>query len=125
MYTRHLGNFGYLFDNETLEPLQMAPVFDFNRAMLFNLTDDQFQRDDMDDLFAQPCTDGGFVPNAKSVLTDEIRAELKNLQGFTFQRSEVVNWSDARLNKYEAFIDSQINRILGQTKIIIHDAPVL
>lgn len=79
----------------------------------------------MDNLFARPCTDGGFVPNAKSVLTDEIRAELKNLRGFTFKRSGVVNWSDARLNKYEAFINSQINRILGQTKIIIHDAPML
>ena len=120
---RHLGNFGYLIDNDALKPLQMAPVFDFNRAMLFNLTDDQFQREDMNNLFAQPCTDGGFVPNAKSVLTDEIRADLKNLQGFTFCRSDIANWPDSRLDKYEQFIDFQINQILGQTKVIIHDAP--
>jgi hypothetical protein len=33
---RHLGNFGFLFDNETFEITGFAPLFDFNISMLCN-----------------------------------------------------------------------------------------
>lgn len=38
---RHLGNFGVLFDTNTMEIQTMAPVFDNNRSLLFDLDDDQ------------------------------------------------------------------------------------
>ena len=38
---RHLGNFGVLFDTDTMEIQTMAPVFDNNRSLLFDLDDDQ------------------------------------------------------------------------------------
>ena len=37
----HLGNFGVLFDTDTMEIQTIAPVFDNNRSLLFDLNDDQ------------------------------------------------------------------------------------
>ena len=34
---RHLGNFGFLFDNQTMEVKTAAPMFDHNRSLLFDL----------------------------------------------------------------------------------------
>ena len=120
---RHLGNFGYLIDNDTLKPLQMAPVFDYNRSMLFHLSPKQFREQNMEELFARPFTDGTFIDNARDMLTDEIIADLKKLHGFQFKKSGISDWADSRLQKYEQFIDTQIDQILGRTKVIIHDAP--
>ncbi len=70
---RHLGNFGLLMENESLTPLGMAPVFDHNRSMLFNLSDERFMAQDMDGLIdIYPRLMGEFNLNANDMLTDEI-----------------------------------------------------
>ena len=38
---RHLDNFGVLFDTDTMQAKTMAPVFDNNRSLLFDLDADQ------------------------------------------------------------------------------------
>lgn len=43
---RHLGNFGFLFDNQTMEVKTAAPMFDHNRSLLFDLDEDQLARPD-------------------------------------------------------------------------------
>ena len=40
---RHLGNFGALIDNDTISVIRMAPVFDNNRSLLFDMDDDQLK----------------------------------------------------------------------------------
>lgn len=120
---RHLGNFGYLVNNDTQIPAKMAPAFDFNRSMLFNLTDQQFGKENLNEIVATPFTDGAFITNAKEVLTEEIISDLKNMRGFKFKNSSIENWPNNRLSKYEQFIDSQIDNILGQTRKIIHNIP--
>lgn len=111
---RHLGNFGFIIDNRTQCPVRMAPVFDFNRSMRFNLSHKQFAEEDLSLGFATPFTEGGFVENAKAMLTPEIISDLKNLRGFQFRKSGIEDWPDARLIKYEKFIEKQIDEILGQ-----------
>ena len=39
----HLGNFGALIDNDTMSITRMAPVFDNNRSLLFDMDDDQLK----------------------------------------------------------------------------------
>lgn len=115
---RHLGNFGFLIDNETQTPLRMAPVFDNNRSMLFNLSDERFMAEDMEtliDIF--PRFEGEFNLNAHAMLNDSIKNDLKNLRDFSFQKNERYNWPDARLRKYEAFIVSQIDKILHRKQL--------
>lgn len=41
---RHLGNFGFLFDNQTMEVKTAAPMFDHNRSLLFDLDEDQLAK---------------------------------------------------------------------------------
>ena len=40
---RHLGNFGALIDNNTMSITRMAPVFDNNRSLLFDMNIDQLK----------------------------------------------------------------------------------
>lgn len=41
---RHAGNFGVLFDNDTLEPVKMAPVFDMNMCMLAGFMEQDLEK---------------------------------------------------------------------------------
>lgn len=43
---RHYGNFGALFDRETMEPISMCPVFDRNRSLFLDLDQDQLEHPD-------------------------------------------------------------------------------
>ena len=117
---RHLGNFGLLIDNDTLKPLGMAPVFDHNRSMLFNLDDERFMSQNMETLIdIYPRLMGEFNLNANDMLTDEIRNDLKNLSGFEFRLHDKFNWPKERLEKYQIFIDRQIDKILRREKLFV------
>ena len=41
---RHKGNFGIIFDTDTMEPIRMAPVFDNNQALLPYAEDADFKK---------------------------------------------------------------------------------
>lgn len=43
---RRYGNFGVLFDSETMEPISMCPVFDRNRSLFLDLDQDQLAHPD-------------------------------------------------------------------------------
>lgn len=117
---RHLGNFGFLLDNDTQQPVSMAPVLDHNRSMLFNLNDERFLEQNMDGLIdLYPRLTGEFNLNANEMLTDAIKNDLRNLEGFTFKRHSQYNWPEKRLKKYESFLNTQINKILGRKKLFI------
>ena len=98
----------------------MAPVFDHNRSMLFNLNDERFLEQNMDELIdLYPRLAGEFNLNANELLTDTIKNDLRNLEGFTFKRHSQYNWPEKRLKKYESFLNTQINKILGRKKLFI------
>lgn len=117
---RHLGNFGLLVDNDSLQIMGMAPVFDNNRSMLFNLNDEQFMSEDMDALIdVYPRLVGEFNLIANDMLTNSIKADLLNLQDFSFNKSGLADWPNERLEKYERFICRQIDKILKREKLFI------
>lgn len=117
---RHLGNFGLLIDNNSLQPFAMAPVFDNNRSMLFNLTDAQFMAEDMDRLIdIYPRLVGEFNLIASDMMTNSIKSDLLNLRDFQFRKSGLADWPDERLEKYEQFICRQIDKILKREKLFI------
>ena len=83
---RHLGNFGVLFDTDTMEIQTMAPVFDNNRSLLFDLDDDQLDHAERYIPRLTPRLGTDFVIAARALLTDAIRSDLVNLQGFAFRQ---------------------------------------
>ena len=72
---RHLGNFGFLFDNQTMEVKAPAPMFDHNCSLLFDLDEDQLAKPDWYISKCRPRIGVDFIKTAKGVLTDEIRQE--------------------------------------------------
>lgn len=40
---RHKGNYGILFQTDTLQPIKMAPVFDHNQSLLPYAMEDDFR----------------------------------------------------------------------------------
>jgi len=114
---RHLGNFGYLVDNETNEIIGAAPIFD-NGYGLFSLmtlpencaVDDfapiqSYLRGNHPALFDHWL---GF-PNAKSMRLGDCVARL---QGFRFRRHHHYNPSSDRITLIERFLRKRLDDIL-------------
>lgn len=110
---RHLGNFGVLVNNDTMEVLGMAPVYDNNRSLLFDMDMDQLtRRGDWCIQKCQPRFGIGFIPTAKGMLTDQLRAELEQLRGFEFQQHPYISAEQERLDILSEIVNRQIEQIL-------------
>lgn len=115
---RHSGNHGVVFDNDTLRIIRMAPVFDFNQALL-----PYAEESDLSDvgLYLQmigPRIGEDFVAVAKSVMTSAIKNDLINLHGFHFEECIVTEkFSRDRINSIETIINKQIKGILDKGKL--------
>lgn len=111
---RHLGNFGMLFDTNTLQICAPAPLYDNNRSLLFDLDDDQLERADWFIQKVKPRIGKSFLSMGKGMLTDSIRKDLKNLQGFRFENHSRVFISDKRLQILSRIVNRQISALLVQ-----------
>ena len=110
---RHLGNVGFLYDNDTMQILRMAPVYDNNRSLLFQFDDDQLmQHLDWCIRQCQPRLGGDFIKTAQAVLTDELRQELKNLVGFRFTPLAAFPADSPRLTLLSEAVNRQLRAIL-------------
>ncbi|MCD8022755.1 MAG: hypothetical protein LUF30_07235, partial [Lachnospiraceae bacterium] len=116
---RHRGNYGMLFDTDTLEITGMAPVFDHNQALLPYAEEEDFQN--MDSYLSERPTRIGedFNEIAYGLLTPEIRADLRNLSGFQFSRRRTYGLSEERLSVLDYLINTQIDRILHRKRLYI------
>ena len=111
---RHLGNFGVLVDNDTMDVLRMAPVYDNNRSLLFDMDMDQLTRNR--DWCIGTCTPrfgAGFLPTARGLLTDRLRQELETLRGFSFTQHPRLKAEQARLDVLSEIINLRIEQILS------------
>ena len=109
---RHLGNFGVLFDTDTMQVTTMAPVFDNNRSLLFDLDADQLEHAERYIARLTPRLGSDFIVVAKALMTDEIRNDLKNLYGFAFQEHPQIPVADNRLEKLSGIVNGQIRQLI-------------
>lgn len=110
---RHLGNFGVLADNETMEVIRMAPVFDNNRSLCFDLDNDQLKNIDWYLKKIRPSIGSDFIATARGLLTDDIRRELKNLSGFRFTQHPGITVDRECLDLLGGIVNRQIGSILA------------
>ena len=110
---RHYGNFGVLFDTDTMQPLGMAPVFDNNLSLFPELDEAQLAQPEWYLQKCRPRLGRDFVLNAKGMLTPEIRAELANLRGFRFRQHPKIDAPQSRLDLLGGIVERQIERILS------------
>lgn len=77
-HDRHLNNFGFLFDNESLEIKEFAPLFDFNFSFLCSFTMDDLKnyRESLVKYNIGHKLGGDFDVVGKEIITPEIRSML-------------------------------------------------
>ena len=109
---RHYGNFGVLFNTDTMEPISMCPVFDNNRSLFPDLDQGQLENPDWYLQKCKPMIGKDFLLTARGLLTPEIRSELKNLKGFQFNQHTRIEAPQERLEALSAIVNAQINAIL-------------
>ena len=109
---RHYGNFGFLYDNLTMEIRGMAPVFDNNRALFPELDEDQLADPEWYVAHCRPKLGRDFVITARGLLTEEIRGDLEGLRGFRFRNHPRLPISPRRLELLGDLVQSQLKRIL-------------
>lgn len=111
---RHYGNFGVLFDTDTLELRGMAPVFDHNRSLLPELDNDQLAEPAWYLRHCRPRLGQDFIRNAKGLLTEDIRRDLTELRDFTFHQHPSISADQSRLDRLNKIVQSQIALILAE-----------
>ncbi len=115
---RHLGNFGYLIDNETNEVIGPAPIFD-NGYGLFSLALDRPsdpRNHEWDDLrkYASKIGPSLYMPwlAFPGGVTSAMKASAMKLKGFRFKRHPNYNLSASRLQTLEEFLQDRVEKIV-------------
>ena len=114
---RHMGNFGYLVDNDTNEIVGAAPIFD-NGYGLFSLAvaSENVAFDEFKDLrlFAARVMltlYTKWLGYPSGLTADQIR-RLEPLRTFRFKRHKYHNLPSSRLNAIEDFIRNRVAKII-------------
>ena len=115
---RHMGNFGYLIDNDTNEIVGPAPIFD-NGYGLFSLAlyRPGQRHDEYGDLrkfimHVAPALYEKWLDYPKD-LTSKMLDRIKHLKGFRFNRHKYYNLPVDRLSRIEDFLQNRISQILN------------
>ncbi len=111
---RHLGNFGFLVDNDTFQIKQFVPLFDFNLSMLCRARDSY-----LNDFSAyrESAVIGhylgeDFIEIGKALLSPDIKAMLP--QEFIFPKHPLYNLPEERLQNLNDILNQTLNEITGR-----------
>lgn len=115
---RHSGNHGVLINNDTLEIVGMAPVYDNNISLLPYAMASDFN--DINKYMEEHNTRLGedWVRVARAALTSETRIELINLQGYKFKYEGDEKFTKERVCVISEMVNQQIKNILGKGIVV-------
>ena len=111
---RHLGNVGVLVDNDTVQPIKMAPVFDYNLSLFPYASVAELQAPGDMLLAYTPIIGNDFTRVAQQAMTDAIRDRVKGLEGFQFSYRGDANFPESRIKLLEKIVNQQIDAVLSQ-----------
>lgn len=105
---RHLGNFGFLIDNDTFEVKSFAPLFDFNRSLLCFATDGDLETDlSLSDYMARNdvghMLGGDFGEVARVLMTPERRERMP--RAVALPRHYRYNLPDGRMERLDVIFE--------------------
>ena len=118
---RHFGNFGVLMDNDTVTPLRMAPVFDFNLAFLPYVLDSEFEHIGDKLLEYGPKIGEDFTRIGQKMLTSRIADKLKDLKDFSFRFEGDDRFTKERIGHMTSLINRQIDAVLSREVLYTKD----
>ena len=111
-HDRHYGNFGVLFDTDTMKILRMAPIFDHNRSLFPELDNEQLKKPDWYIDRCKPRLGKDFILTARNLLTDDIRSDLRRMTDFCFTQHPAMTAEQDRLDALSAIVREQAKKIL-------------
>lgn len=118
---RHAGNYGVLFDNDTLQVQQMAPVFDLNLSLFPYVTQEEFENIG-DKLFEYaPKLGEDFTRIGQMGMNDTLRDRVKDMQDFTFRFQGDDVFSPQRVKIIQGIVRKQAKAILSKEKLYTKD----
>ena len=109
---RHLGNIGLYIENDTQKLLGMAPVFDYNRALLPELTQDIYTDEKRYNDFLRnqiPRLGTSFFDVAKALLNKDISEKLTRLKDIVIN----TDTGTGRISICNGLIIRNIDKILN------------
>ncbi len=114
---RHAGNYGFIVQNDTQQILRMAPVFDLNRSLAYNV-----KHLDINSLQTYlknevPRIGLEFNQIAHKMLTPEIKSDLLNLRYFEFEDCSSEEFPKERLKLLEEMVHNQIENIIANKSL--------
>lgn len=109
---RHMGNHGFIIDNDSMEIKKMAPIFDNNLSLLPYAEEEDFLNINKYLYEQKPKIGSEFCDVAHRMLTSSIRADLINLKDFRFETSGNINLSAERINELNNVVQKQIRGVL-------------
>lgn len=118
---RHNGNFGFLFNNDTLDIMDFAPIFDLNLSLFVYAMKKEF--DKPGDLLSGmgPKIGNDFLRVGQIALRDEIRDKLKSLCDFEFTFKGDDKFEPWRVKTVTEIVQRQANAILKNEKLYTKD----
>ena len=109
---RHLGNFGFIVDNDTFRVKRFAPVFDHNMALLARALDSSLDADAEYYMSLGHKIGSDFIPTAHALLNPRTRDILRSLCDFKFSTHDKYNLPEKRLSFLENLVRQQAVSIL-------------
>lgn len=118
---RHAGNFGMLFQNDTMKILRMSPIFDLNISLLAYVNGDDLMNIG-DALYAcKPELGNDFTRIGQIGCNDIIRDRVKDLKDFSFSFRGDDTFSPERVQLLEDVVRKQAEAILSPEKLMTKD----
>ena len=111
---RHLGNFGFIVDNDTFRIKSFAPVFDHNMALVARGMWNSMEQDTeyVKSLGHKLGSGYDFIKMAKNMLTARTRSILHQIQDFEFTPHKSYNLTSKRLRYLNILVQGQVHDIL-------------
>lgn len=111
---RHLGNFGVLFDNDTLETVRMSPIFDLNLTLLPTVKIEEFENIGEILFGLSPRLGTDFTRIGQIAMNDDIRDKVKDIKDFKFSFRGDATFPEERVKALEEIVNRQAEAILSQ-----------
>lgn len=118
---RHSGNYGVLFDNDTLDIVGMAPIFDMNIS-LFPYTSLEKFKDAGNVIYkSQPKLGDDFTRLGQIAVNDVIKERVKDLKDFSFSFCGDDVFPPERVKRLEEIVHRQASAILSKETLYTKD----
>lgn len=118
---RHAGNYGVLFDTDTLGIIKMSPVFDLNISLFPYVEDEDFSN--IGDILFEysPKLGDDFTRIGQMGLNDKIRDKVKDMCDFSFKFRGDDKFLPERVKCIESIVRKQAKAILSKEKLQTKD----